>query len=364
MACTVEVAPSARKQGQIVYGADDRVDYFGLTDESARALVAASVVALVPSEVIQSTGGALAGASTWGDRAGLCAGEPFLDQPAAAFCSGVLVDWDLVLTAGHCTRLYAIQDFRVVFGYYFEEPGQLATTASDIVPIAEIVAEQLDPEGTEPRLDYAWLRLERPVRAPRQPALIHRAPPVLEPGDPVIVVGAPGGVPLKWDAGGHAQDIRAAWGDYFTVDADTSGGSSGGGAFDHDLGLLGIVARGGTDFFTTPEGCQATFHEADAARTAEQFTYAFRAVSALCASAGPTTSICRPDCGSPCQALPFVEPPGGGCSIAPRGSDSVWRSIWLSLLVALPGLRRRRRDLIACRYGLVPTEGVSSIISQ
>ena len=336
-------AGSTVRQGEIVYGADDRVDYFELADERARALVAASVVALVPNEVIQSTGGVLARAPTWADGADLCAGEPFADQPAAAFCSGVLVDWDLVLTAGHCTRLLAIQDFKVVFGYYFAEPGRLAATANDIVPIAEIVAERLDPEGTEPRLDYAWLRLEQPVRAPRQPAFVHVAPPALELGDPVISVGAPGGVPLKWDAGGHVQDTRAQWSDYFTVDADNSGGSSGGGAFDQQLSVLGVVSRGGTDFFTTAAGCNSTFREADTAKAAEQFTYAFRAVSALCGSPGRTRSICRPDCGSPCQALPAVEQSEGGCAVAGGGSGWCWRSNWLPLLLGFLYLWRPHR---------------------
>src|SRR6266850_2085585 len=96
--------------------------------------------------------GALLIAPSWGDAKGLCPGERFSVQPAAAFCSGVLVDWDLVLTAGHCARVYALGDFVVAFDYFYQAPGELALV--DLREPVELVAEALDPAGTEPRLDY------------------------------------------------------------------------------------------------------------------------------------------------------------------------------------------------------------------
>jgi len=336
--------PVVRRRGDIVYGADDRTEYFALADASARALISGAMVALVSNQVLRSTGGDLARAPTWGDVDGLCPGEPFADEPAAAFCSGVLVDWDLVLTAGHCARLLAINDFEAVFDYYYDDSQRLAVRAGDSFPIAAIVAEALDTSGSAPRLDYAWLRLARPASPPRQPVSVHVAPPSLAKGAPVIAVGAGGGAPLKWDAGGHVQDPGAAWLDFFVVDADDSAGSSGGGAFDHELSLLGITARGGTDFVTTPDGCQTTFRAPDSSGAAEEFTCAFRAVAGLCAAAPQASSLCRAGCDEPCQALPapVAGPDDGGCTLAGTGGGGAAGVTVTLAALALVLVRRRR----------------------
>jgi hypothetical protein len=323
----------------IVYGSDDRLDYFALPDPGPERLLAESMVVLVSSAVWKATGGDLARAPSWADAAGLCPGEPFADQPAAAFCSGVLVDWDLVLTADHCTRAYGVQDFRAVLGYYYAAPGRLAMGPEDDVPVAEILNEELDPAGTEARLDYAWLRLARPVGPPWRPAALYVAPSALQAGDPVISVGAGGGVPLKWDAGGRVQDARTTWSDYFVADSDNSGGSSGGGAFDGAGVLTGVTARGGTDFMTTASGCQTTVRQPDAALATEQFTYAFRAVAGLCDQQPSASSICRADCGPACRALPL---PSAGCSVSTSPPNRGW-SASLLLTAVLFRVRRRAR---------------------
>ena len=110
-----------------------------------------------------------------GRRGHSCAaGEPFADEDAAAFCSGVLVDWDLVLTAGHCVHLLALQDFWVVFRLRLRFPGHIAASDTDLATPIAVVSEALDPEGVEPRLDYAWIgsptRWRRPA-VPHPPAL-------------------------------------------------------------------------------------------------------------------------------------------------------------------------------------------------
>jgi hypothetical protein len=246
--CAGEADPSERAARAIVYGADDRREYFELASPGERATMAASMVALIPAASIRrAPQGIVAEAPSWGDRDGLCPGERFAEQPAAAFCSGVLVDWDLVLTAGHCVRVLAPQDLRVVFGYYYVAPGRLAATEADVMEVSAIASEALDPASAEPRLDYAWLRLRRPVSPPLAPAPVHVRAPALTPGDPVVSIGAGGGVPMKADAGGRVRGLRAPWLDYFLADTDTSGGSSGGGGFDQQLSLLGILVRGGAD---------------------------------------------------------------------------------------------------------------------
>src|SRR5262249_38343194 len=140
-----------------------------VSDPRTRGIISGSMIALVSDDMIGATGGDLSRASSWGDLQELCPGEPFADQPAAAFCSGVLVDWDLVLTAGHCARAFAVDKFRAVFDYSHAEPGHLAGGKEAPGGFAAIVSEAPDPAGSEPRLDFAWLRLEKPMTPPRQP---------------------------------------------------------------------------------------------------------------------------------------------------------------------------------------------------
>jgi hypothetical protein len=140
---------------------DGRTEYFEVSDVSARSLVADSTVALILHRHLDRATGELAPTTpSLGVARGLCPDEPFYDQPAAAFCTGVLVDWDLVLTAGHCVRLLGLRDFAVVFGYHYASPGELALTPRDIAEPVQIVSEAMDQDAADAqRLDYAWLRL-------------------------------------------------------------------------------------------------------------------------------------------------------------------------------------------------------------
>ena len=262
-----------------------------------------------------------------------------MDQPAAALCTGILVDQDLVLTADHCVRVLPLADLTVVFGYYYRDAGVLAI--DDTVDIASIVAEELDSDGTTPRLDYAWLRLRARAPASHLPAPIYTQDAPFDVGTPIISIGAGGGIPLKLDSGGEIRDARTDVGDYFVADTDTFGGGSGGGAFDAQMNLLGILARGGTDFVATDAGCNAVVQQPDGSTADEEFTYASRAVEGLCAKDPTASSLCRADCGNLCTAIP---PPAsdGGCSIEGviDGNDRMWP--WFLLLV-LPVARRSRR---------------------
>jgi hypothetical protein len=304
------------------------------------------MAALVPNGALAPSGDGLSpDDATLGQAAGLCPGERFADQPAAAFCSAVLVDWDLVLTAGHCVRVLGLDGFAVVFGYAYAAPGALSLAgAPDVRRPVEIVSEALDPAGASPRLDYAWLRLDRPVAFPRHPAPVHVRPPALAAGDPILFIGSDSGVPMKVDDGGEVRDPRATASDYFVADTDTSGGASGGGAFDDGLALTGILARGGPDYVTTAAGCQATVQAPDGSSANEQLTYAHRAVEGLCRDRPEASSLCRADCSDTCAALPRAADDGAaaGCAIAPRSpADS--RGPLLAGVVAAPLVHERAR---------------------
>jgi hypothetical protein len=285
---------------------------------------------------------------TWSQVNQLCEGEPFGDQPAAAFCSGVLVDWNLVLTSGHCVDLVPIGSLRVTFDYFYRDPGDLALTEADVYAVERVIVSRRD--GASPndgeRLDFAWLELAEPALPPRRPAPTYTRWRGAEPNDAVISIGAGGGVPIKWDEGGHVQDVRAGFDDYFVADTDTSQGSSGGGIFDSGLALLGSLARGAADFELTPANCYVTRTESEPSAAREQFTYAHRAVEALCAT-GSESVLCDSSCDQPCDAGLFdpsssndTDSNDSGCTVGPRAAQRAPVGLWLAL--GLGALVRRR----------------------
>ena len=341
-------AEIGQSRQRYVNGEDDRLDYFELEDDDLRAGVEQFVVALTSNTltpVLARNETALL--QTWGELDNLCVGEPFADQPAAVFCSGVLVDWDLVLTSGHCVDVLPLSALRVVFDYYYREPGVLAVSDDSVYGVRQVLASANDSSSVSERLDFAWLRLTRPVHPPRRPAAVYTRGPAVEVGDPIINIGSGGGVPFKLDAGGSVQQSRDETLDYFVADTDTSQGSSGSGAFDVDLSLVGTLARGAPDFIDTAAGCRVTDRGVDPAEAIEEFTYVHRAVAALC-ERGVQSALCRVDCEQPCdtsETPPPREREDDGCALhAPASSPQSKRS--LVGLLALAGslvMRRRRR---------------------
>jgi hypothetical protein len=327
----------------IVYGGDDRKEVSDVEDAAVRTAVTASVAALIPRNLVVARGDQLVvSAPPYGMVANLCEGEPFADEPAAALCSAVLIAPDLVVTAGHCVHAIPLDGLVVVFGYYYAPGGALALDAQDAIEPAHVVVEALDPLGATPRLDFAVIRLSRPAPLARAPAAMSRA--VLLDGDPLTFAGTGGGVPLKVDEGATVQDARASSSDFFLADTDTSGGASGGAAFDSALALAGVLARGGRDLQATSLGCLTTVYE-EPEKAEEQFTYASGVLDALCADPeGKASSLCRSDCGNPCRALPVpVSAEGGNCTLARSGPDNVYTLAWRGLLIVVVALRRATR---------------------
>ncbi|HVZ37397.1 MAG TPA: serine protease [Polyangiaceae bacterium] len=343
------VSPGAATLGAdqepFINGADNRLDYFQLQNVDERAAMQSFAVALMPLVNAQAlVSGEVDQIPSWGQLNDLCADEPFRDQPSASFCSGVLVDWDLVLTSGHCMDLVPLEALRVVLGYYYTAPGQLALSSSDVYSAAEVVASRRDPSSYEQRLDFAWLRLNGLVQAPHHPAAVYRRSPGPSLGDPIISISAGGGIPLKLDDGAHVQETRETTGDYFVADTDTSEGSSGGGAFAPDLALLGTLARGAPDFVQQDSTCQVSDKSQNPNEAREQFTYLYRSIQDLC-EVEPQRWLCDAQCAEPClpPSAP-LDPPSSAdanCAIGAWGAGRT-RAV-LPLFCAVASLRRRRK---------------------
>jgi V8-like Glu-specific endopeptidase len=346
-ACAGTPETTAERQFPTVYGSDSRQDYFEVESVAEKSTAAGAMVALISNQQLAAHRDQLAGAPAWGTVENLCPGEPFAEQPSLAFCSGVLVDWDLVLSAGHCARALPVADFSAVFDFYYESFGTLAYTPASVAPVSAIVAERLDDASADSELDYAWFRLTAPVSRARRPMPVHTVASDLREGDPLVVMGYGGGIPLKIDHGATVRHVRAESMDYFSADADTFSGASGGAALDEQLVLTGITSRGQQDLQETERGCQTAVRiavDASNARQVEDFTFAYRALEGLCRADPDASSLCRQDCGDPCVALPLPEyRVAGGCALTP-----VVRTSQLSLVAPFLGIlfwstRRRSR---------------------
>jgi len=347
--------PGAATLGSVrqafINGQDDRREFYELTDDRDRALMEQSIVALVPDAAARPISqGKLGDVPTWGELNHLCPGQPFVDQPSAAFCSGVLVDWDLVLTSGHCVNIFPLRNLRVVFNYFFRDPSELALTREDVYTVDAVVLARDEQNEEQERIDYGWLRLSEPVRPPHAPTAVLTHMPELALGDGIVAINAGGGVPLKFDSGGHVRDLRAGLDDYFVADTDTSEGSSGGPAFNEDLALVGTLARGAPDFIQTSSGCAATDREEDPRFAREQFTYVARSVEGLC-EVDPDRWLCDASCADDCEPPPspnLLTEAAGGCSLSgpwpvAGGHSGRSASAWGALLLA--ALLQRRAAL-------------------
>ena len=235
-------AMAATAVPETVYGADDRQEVaslrgpFAKDADSAVALVAAGSMAPLPNGRSRLVAPAL------GTARSLCPGQRFAAQPTAAFCSGVLVGPDLVVTAGHCVSPTSLDETRFVFGYRVAG-GKVQTdiAARDIYRGAGILTAIEDDLGA----DYAVVRLDRPVLGHAIAKLLH--PATVSVGRPVFIVGYPSGLPAKFAAG--AQVLRTSRAGYLEANLDSFGGNSGSPVFDaRTHAVVGILVRGEADY--------------------------------------------------------------------------------------------------------------------
>lgn len=340
----------------VIYGDDSRRDVYAVDRVELAQLALGSTVAFMSAEhlVTGADGTVTITADTLAESNNLCPGEAFASQPAAATCSGVLVDDQLVLTAGHCISDDATcDDQRLVFGYAVTAPmAEMAVDSEAIYRCKSIPVRRHEIDADGRRWDYGFIELDRPVGATRHPVTIASEPPSI--ASRVTVIGYPSGLPVKVDAGAELLYARACM-DYFTLDSDTFQSSSGSGVFDELGRLVGVFARGGSDYeFESDRGCAVARRipgVVDPAR-AEQASYAGPAIAALCAAGWPSARLCSATPlggGSQAGAASCTSdgPAGssGGCAIdrAYAGSRPANGFVALLIAVALVIARSRRR---------------------
>ncbi|MFP2963852.1 trypsin-like serine peptidase [Myxococcus sp. 1LA] len=284
-----EKSPEPGTQEQpVVYGDDHRTDVYAYPASALRDRAEKSTVALMsPSDINTSNPNDVTfNASPLRTAYNLCSDQRFLDDPTAAFCSGTLIDDDLVLTAGHCiTSASACANTRFVFNYYRTSATALHTvTTADVFACASIVARQQSTVNGR-NLDYAVVRLDRPATPRFEPAPIRPGNTALPLNTGVSVIGSGSGIPFKIDDGGWVRTNRASTLDYFVANTDTFGGNSGSGVYENNgFTVAGILVRGVTDYVSRGN-CNVVNQCTDTGCGGESITYARPAIDAYCAVA-------------------------------------------------------------------------------
>jgi hypothetical protein len=243
---TAAIVQALRDKQRLVYGVDDRKDYYEIDSAGARAN-ADSVAALFDAADVVDLGNGRSRleVTTFKRAYRLCDSEAFASQPCGAFCTGFLVAPDVVASAGHCVDpkyLAHPERLRFVFGYRMidKDTAVIEVPSAEIYSGKEIIRHRLTPSQS----DWSLIRLERAVA--NHVVLKMRTAGTIALNAPVYVIGHPCGLPLKYAPGANvrANDPEA----YFVANLDTYGGNSGSPVFNAAHEVEGILVRGGTDF--------------------------------------------------------------------------------------------------------------------
>lgn len=341
----------------VVYGADDRVEVFNHPNAELRQIAEQSIVALIPGFRIGREPDGTHSLFTDSLKAlrNLCDGELFGEQPTAAACSGVLIDHDLVLTAGHCIDDHTPCDsYAYVFNYHYEQTDELTVIRDEDVYSCKRVVSQGSARIGEYTPDFTVIQLDRPVEGDQAPAVIRPASALAEQ-EAVAMIGFGSGLPAKIDSGGSVADPREATLDFFVANLDAFQGHSGSATFDSENRLAGILIGGRTPDYETLEGetCSRVSVYQDS-QAGELVHNVAPIVASLCDDGWEGEDLCDPKAceGAPCGSSPLpsegtgVYPaPNAGCSASggSTGGGSGWLDGLLGLLLLAVARRFRPR---------------------
>lgn len=327
---------------KIIYGTDDRKDLFEWTGNSNVLDWAASTVVLVNSMYLDCGASSCtidaAYVDTLKDAQILCPGEKFEDQPTLGFCSGTLIDDDVVLTAGHCiTSQAACDGMKIVFNYGYssaisDEFTDFTFPAADVYDCDSFISD-MDPFG---RVDWATITLDRSASAEGHvPRSVSECTPPKD--ERLTIIGHPSGLPAKiiqFPLAEYSTDLDPGgadnWG--FYGPGDTFGGNSGSGVFLSNGELVGILVRGNPDYEAGPDGtCNIPHVVANnygLNSGQEQMTWASIAVNRH--DTGGATTACPEICGAStscalenCDRCPDDDGPSR-CFLCSAGYSENW----------------------------------------
>lgn len=240
------------RQAKSIYGKDDRLEEYQITDPAILSAGDATVVILRWSDLSDNGDGTytlpretLAEWYEWVDPLwtgnSLCPDVPFRDQPAVGRCTGVLVAPDIVATTGNCIECQDISDIVVVFGFVMldELKPRITVGAENVYGCASIIGRQ---DGYP---SWSLVRLERMVTN-HVPLPLRKNGKVAD-NEPLLAIGHPLGLPRKYDMGGMVRENSHLT--FFQANVDTFVGSSGSPVINlNSMEVEGLLVRGNQDF--------------------------------------------------------------------------------------------------------------------
>ncbi|MBD3258787.1 hypothetical protein GF377_10165 [candidate division GN15 bacterium] len=243
----IQPAPPVYDPTKVIYGDDNRIEPYTVTDPNLLRLVQATCVVVSLSEISDNGDGTYTlDTDPWLNQSGLplCADEPFRGQPQIGNCSGFLVGDDIIVTAGHCLSSSSCGSWAFLFDFKMvdsaTEPGVIVSE-DDIYFCTEILDHSL--AGDE---DHCVARVDRAVVG-RQPIPVRRTG-IVPNGDSVVVVGHPAVLPMKIAGGAIVQDNLPS-DPHFQSNLDTYGGNSGSMVVNTSTWEIeGILVRGAPDY--------------------------------------------------------------------------------------------------------------------
>ena len=252
---SIELQAKQVPQERVIYGEDNRMDFFEVEDTRWSDKGMATVALFDFRDLKWDEDHYQLRTSHYGNTFGLCEDEPFFDQPTGSFCSGFLFSPEMVVTAGHCIRNhFNCENVRFVFGYSYPDPdfSPDRVDADQVFQCEQILFSQSDANG----VDLAVILLDR--TAPYEPLQVRQSGVVSE-DDHFTVIGYPKGIPGKISHGGEL--IKNDHPQYFVSNVDTYGGSSGSAVINTKTGdVEGVLVRGEKDFvYDKEDRCRRSY---------------------------------------------------------------------------------------------------------
>lgn len=234
---------------KVIYGEDNRQDLYEVNDPSLLALADSTAALMYYGDLTQNGDITQIKTTKYANsfRLPLCAGERFIEQETAAFCSGFLIAPNIMATAGHCIQTQSSPSSdctttRFVFGFNINAKSvhPSLVQSSEVYSCKRIIKQVLVSSGA----DFSIVELDRDVKNHKPLKL--RQSGAASVNDELVVIGHPSGLPTKVAGGAGVREIFPA---FLRTNLDTYGGNSGSAVFNaktHEV--EGILVRGETDF--------------------------------------------------------------------------------------------------------------------